>query len=204
MVTLIVSDIFGHSDYLEDFAQSLHSECKVSSPYGEFQSKTHLPEAEVYQAFVDEVGHDAYMRKVLDDILAYQPELIIAFSAGAVAAWRALSAIALKSSVKLIAFYPGQIRNFLHLNPGCRVDVFFPYQESHFDIVPVMEILQQQPNVECFRTRYEHGFMNRLSEHYDSDAHEHYLARCQGEVEQLAKIKFNYRRIKDELNLVSS
>ncbi|TMP34288.1 hypothetical protein [Pseudoalteromonas rubra] len=204
MVTLIVGDIFGHSDYLEDFAQNLGADYKVSSPYGEFEAKINLPENQVYQSFIDEVGHDKYMRQVLDDILAYQPDLIIAFSAGAVAAWRALSAIALKSSVKLIAFYPGQIRNYLHLNPGCRVDIFFPYQEHHFDIVPIMEILQQQPNIECFRTRYEHGFMNSLSSHYNSDAYGHYLAKCQEEVAQLAKIKFNYRRIKDELDLVSS
>ncbi|MCF6440690.1 hypothetical protein L1077_14740 [Pseudoalteromonas luteoviolacea] len=201
MNTLIVSDIFGQTKCLESFVNELDGSTSICSPYPFRQGHLNRDEETAYKQFMDSVGHDKYFQKVVEAISDKQPDLVIGFSAGGVACWRALAAMPIKSTTKLIAFYPGQIRNYLQLNPKCDVDIYFPYQEAHFDIKPVIHHLSSMPGINCYRTRYEHGFMNSLSRNFDTAALEHFTALCQYNIDEAIKLKLANRRIKSGLEL---
>lgn len=182
MLTLVVSDIFGHTAELDAFVQSLEGKVVVCSPYSFLGDESPKCEKAVYQTFLERLGHDEYAAKVKDYIVTYSPDCIIGFSAGAVAAWRALAATPLKRVQKLLAFYPGQIRHFTQLRPNCHVDIYFPESEPHFDLCAVIEQIKHVAGVNVIRTRYQHGFMNRLSQNYDVDAYRHYARMCSNEL----------------------
>ncbi|OCQ22958.1 hypothetical protein A7985_03080 [Pseudoalteromonas luteoviolacea] len=201
MITLVVSDIFGQTKSLEGFVNELDGSTAICSPYPFRQGHIDRDEPSVYQQFIETTGHEKYVEKVVEAISSKQPDLIIGFSAGAVASWRALAAMPIKSATKLIAFYPGQIRNHLQLHPKCDVDIYFPYEEKHFDVKPVIEHLSGVHGVSCYRTRYLHGFMNSLSENFCAQAYQHYTRLCQGNIEDAIKLKLANRRIKSGLEL---
>ncbi|MBD1582756.1 hypothetical protein [Pseudoalteromonas sp. S16_S37] len=182
MVTLIVSDIYGHTANLDTFANELSGEVVICSPYMSKQPARQKDESLVYEQFVNTIGHDGYMAKVEKSIASHKPDLIIGFSAGAVAAWRALAHLKSNAPKKLIGFYPGQIRNYLHIHPNCPVDLYFPHQESHFELTPVIQTLKKTSWVSCTRTRYSHGFMNALSNHFNKYAYLHYTHLCEQQI----------------------
>ncbi|CAH9058135.1 hypothetical protein PSECIP111951_01809 [Pseudoalteromonas holothuriae] len=182
MVTLIISDIFGHTANLDAFANELSDEVVICSPYRVKQSVRQKTEGEIYEQFKNTIGHDGYMAKVEKAIGTHQPDLIIAFSAGAVAAWRAIANMPHTLPNKLIGFYPGQIRNYLHVQPKCFVDLLFPHQESHFELTPVINTLKKMSWVNCTRTRYNHGFMNALSNQFNKYAYLHYTHFCEQQI----------------------
>ncbi|CCQ12168.1 hypothetical protein PALB_30690 [Pseudoalteromonas luteoviolacea B = ATCC 29581] len=177
MPTLIVSDIFGNTLDLQEFAVSLTTKTRICSPYS-FELPCDSNEDEVYKLFLDECGHDQFKELVKEMIIHFQPSQIIAFSAGAVASWRALAEMPLKRVERFIGFYPSQIRNFLSLKPGCKTDLYFAYQENHFDVTSCIKYLNHIHNVSCYRTRYAHGFMNRRSRGFNLDAYDHYVKKC--------------------------
>ncbi|MCF2857992.1 hypothetical protein L1286_10965 [Pseudoalteromonas sp. SMS1] len=201
MITLVVSDIFGQTKSLEGFVNELDGSTAICSPYPFRQGHLDRDESSAYEQFLETSGHDKYVEKVVEAISSKQPDLIIGFSAGAVASWRALSAMPIKSATKLIAFYPSQIRNHLQLHPKCDVDIYFPYEESHFDVKPVIAHLSDVNGVQCFRTRYQHGFMNALSQNFSAEAYHHYTSICQQNISQAIKLKLANRRIKSGLEL---
>ena len=182
MVTLIVSDIFGHTPNLDAFSQELGTKVVICSPYACCQNLTGQSEKQAYDRFITSMGHDGYASKVKEALINEQPDFIVAFSAGAVAAWRALAATPLKRVQKMIGFYPGQIRNYTNLRPQCHVDLYFPHKEDHFDISPVISRLKTVSGVQCVRTRYSHGFMNALSQNFNKYAYLHYTHLCDQEV----------------------
>ncbi|MFC3031207.1 hypothetical protein ACFOEE_01535 [Pseudoalteromonas fenneropenaei] len=182
MTTLIVTDIFGNNKHVEGFASDLANDVSICAPYSACQNFADLPEERVYDQFISLCGHDQYAQKVKDAIMRHQPHTIIAFSAGAVAAWRALAALPVKRVSRLIGFYPSQIRNYLTLRPMCDVELLFPYDEPHFDVGQVISALDAVPAVHCVRTRYQHGFMNPLSLGYRPSAAAHYGYYCQQQV----------------------
>jgi hypothetical protein len=181
MVTLIVSDIFGHTPNLDKFSHELGNNVIICSPYDCKQNLSMLSEKQIYDKYMAVIGHDGYADKVKKILIEAQPDLIVAFSAGAVAAWRALAATPLKRVQKMIGFYPSQIRNYTSLRPQCHVDLYFPYKEAHFDILSVISKLKTAPGVHCFRTRYSHGFMNELSHNFNKNAYSHYTHLCDQE-----------------------
>jgi dienelactone hydrolase len=185
MVTLIVSDIFGHTANLDAFANELSGEVIICSPYEMEQLFAHQNEDDVYKQFINAVGHDVYLSKVQRAIKSAKPDLVIAFSAGASAAWRAVSKAGSFTPKKLIGFYPGQIRNYLNLHPRCHVELLFPHSEAHFELTPVISTLKKMPGVNCTRTRYNHGFMNALSKQFNKYAYLHYTHLCEQEIQTL-------------------
>ncbi|CAM3985174.1 hypothetical protein [Pseudoalteromonas byunsanensis] len=185
MVTLIVSDIYGHTANLDAFANELVGGIVICSPYDTKQSIRQRDEEDVYTQFVNTVGHDNYMSKVERAIALHRPQLVIAFSAGASAAWRAIAHMQSGQPKKLIGFYPGQIRNYVDVQPKCQVDLLFPQQEEHFELTPVIQTLQKMANVNCTRTRYNHGFMNALSNQFNKYAYLHYTHLCEQQIVML-------------------
>lgn len=55
------------------------------------------------------------------------------------------------------------------------IELFFPEEEPHFDVVELMARLSRREGVVCHQTRYLHGFMNPLSVNFDAKAYAEYL-----------------------------
>lgn len=99
----------------------------------------------------------------------YQPDMIIAFSAGASAAWR-LSENNLNKCKRIISFYPSQIRNHININPHISIKVIFPHQEKKFNVNDLNKEILLKMNVESEIMTFDHGFMNKSSLSYSKEA----------------------------------
>jgi len=133
--------------------------------------KTLENESLYYQAYLDQCGHSQYVNKVIEDLIN-TPEntILITFSAGAAAAWKALDNLEQSTMVRikhLIAFYPSQIRNYLDVEPQVPVSIIFPHKETHFELKEVISELSQKDKVMSIKTPWLHGFMNNQSKHFE-------------------------------------
>lgn len=169
MQVILVTDIFGVTEAVLALAVSLSNadeKAIVIDPFlGEMQEFPN--EQQAYAAFVKHCGHQNYLSKVKTSIAsAAEPVILLAFSAGASAAYKALEDCD-KKVIQLIGFYPSQIRNHLDIVPKCPVTLIFPKREKHFSIDPVLESLALIACVHCYKSAYLHGFMNPLSLNYD-------------------------------------
>ncbi|WP_325893478.1 hypothetical protein [Grimontia sp. NTOU-MAR1] len=168
MKVVIVADIFGLCESSDNLIKylSLHTiEAKVVEPY---QGARHsfLNEQEAYGVFVEKCGHDRYLSLVSKSILVERPDLIIGFSAGASAVWRASNYVGL-DHMEAICFYPTQIRNHLDINPKISTKVIFPCAEKSFDVESISNHISVYEGVSTEITPFQHGFMNRCSSAYD-------------------------------------
>lgn len=191
LTLLIFTDIYGVTPHWLSLMSSFVSKnitIQLISPYTEQHPVNDLNdiplytfehEQAAYDFFLSQGGHEHY-KNICQQALAGEsptvakqehPIVTIGFSAGASAAWRALSNE--NSRVKngrqcdhFIGFYPSYIRYFTHLTPSCPTTFIFPTSETHFDVQQVSATLANIANVVCVKTPYQHGFLNPLSNHY--------------------------------------
>ncbi|CAM4338002.1 dienelactone hydrolase family protein [Pseudoalteromonas ostreae] len=174
MKYIIVSDIFGKTAHLSNFAKQFTAKSIIVDPYdGQLQSVS--DEQSQYDFFITACGHDNYFNK-LNIILSRvaEPTTLIGFSAGGTAAWRSQAIVKNSQIKKLVAFYPNQVRHYLDLPANVACEFIFAKQEAHFDIHPVIACLEQQIKVQCQQVDYGHGFMNPLSKCFDSFGYQQY------------------------------
>lgn len=190
MKLIFVSDIFGLTASLVELVNGIvlqNFEYQIIDPYaGEI--KQFEDEKLAYAAFQASGGMQGYIQKLNSFILSYAPvDMIIGFSAGGAAAWKAIQNIDDKIVGRLIAFYPGQIRHFLDVTPVIPCELIFPESEAHFDVHEVIKILQPISSVSCERTIWQHGFMNPLSSGFDQDGRHNFSERIR--LQLLAEVK---------------
>ncbi|WDE10412.1 dienelactone hydrolase family protein [Thalassomonas haliotis] len=194
MQVFIATDIFGITDKLLAYSRQLAaSGCKVEfiDPYqGEKQDLAN--EQVAYQRFSQDCGFEAYVGRVSAALAGNgQKKIILGFSVGAAAAYKALDALApggrQEQAVRhLIAFYPGQIRHHLKINPRTPITLIFPRSEQHFELDKVIHCLAEKANICCIQTPFAHGFMNPLSVNFHLAAANHYFGRLSRKNLQLA------------------
>ena len=174
MQYIIVSDIFGRTAHLAQFAQQLHGTSMVVDPFqGQLQAV--IAEQQQYDIFMAKCGHDHYLKK-LNIILSRvaQPTTLIGFSAGGAAAWRSQAVVKNPNIKKLVAFYPNQVRYHLDLVANVQCEFIFAKQEAHFDVLSIAANLELQAKVTCQLVDYGHGFMNPLAKCFDSVGYQQY------------------------------
>lgn len=187
MQIFIITDIFGITPAITRYARQLVDiACAVDiiDPYNGHQHNF-FDEQIAYQHFNQNCAFEGYCTKIktaVDAKLANsnsEDNIIIGFSVGAAAAWKAIADFAPKTYVTgvtghsishLIGFYPGQIRYHLDVQPVCPVTLIFPCSEQHFALDNVISLLSEKARVNCIKTPYFHGFMNPLSANYHAQA----------------------------------
>ena len=178
---LIVTDIFGVTPSTQKLAKQLSAQYQLVSiidPYKGIQQEF-TNEVMAYQSFIALCGHDAYQDLVSQCLIQAlsQPNnkiLLIGFSAGASAVWRAIdrdSNLAINSKINnrflhFTGFYPSHIRHYLNMIPLCKTTFIFPRHESHFNVQTVISELSKNTYSLCIQTRFLHGFMNPSSVNY--------------------------------------
>ena len=181
MQYIIVSDIFGKTAHLTHFARQFQDTSILVDPYqGQLQAV--IDERQQYEVFMDKCGHDQYLKK-LNCILSRvaKPTTLIGFSAGGAAAWRSQAAVKNPQIKKLVAFYPNQVRHYLDVDANMECEFIFAKQEAHFDVLSIATRLAEQAKVTCQLVDYGHGFMNPLSQCFDSVAYQQYSEYLIGE-----------------------
>ncbi|MCE9685040.1 dienelactone hydrolase family protein [Shewanella sp. AS16] len=168
MRVVIVTDIFGLCESTDDLIKYLAqrvTDVVIVEPY-KGERHDFQKEQEAYNTFIKECGHDKYLALVLKSLSEVNPELLIGFSAGASAVWRA-SGLDNVECKKTICFYPAQIRSHLDIIPKISTSVIFPHKENTFDVISLSKHISACTKVDSEITPYEHGFMNRCSKAYD-------------------------------------
>ncbi|QUM90087.1 dienelactone hydrolase family protein [Moritella sp. 36] len=173
MQIIIMTDIFGLTTDIDLLAVSLSTELTrvtVIDPY-DGHKQTFINEQAAYDAFMTLCGHEQYISAVASAIALSEDEVVLlGFSAGASAAWKAIDRHSNPLIKHCIGFYPSQIRNHLDVIPCCPVTLVFPCEEKHFEVDNILSALASLKQVHCIKTSFYHGFMNSLSENYSLSA----------------------------------
>lgn len=181
-MVIFVSDIYGVTPWLLTLVSELGLESRqfvIADPYLG-QSRSFINEQQAYQAFHSVGGIEQYIAR-LETIFnklvkSHKNLLIIGFSAGAAASYKAANCLSIDTKVSCVLFYPGQIRHYLEDKCLHPTTVVFPQSEPHFELTPVADSLAQQSQVNVIKTPFQHGFMNRLSLGYDAKGYRQYTA----------------------------
>lgn len=168
MKIVIVTDIFGLCESVDNLINHLSQRMinpVVIEPY-QGTRYNFINEQDAYEAFIEQCGHDKYFSLVSNSLSLEKPELIIGFSAGASAVWRAsnLENLGCKGAM---CFYPTQIRNHLDIKPKIPLNVIFPRTEKAFDVLDISNKISSYKNVNTEITPFQHGFMNKCSTGYN-------------------------------------
>ena len=173
--TIIVSDIFGRTDALVEFATAISGSSVIFDPYDAVAMKFN-DESEAYDYFSSNGGLENYADKLyqrLEQCLV--PVNIIGFSVGASAIWKISERIERSKVSCAVCFYGSQIRNYRRLAPRFPIQLIFPQREKHFSVSELITDLKDRQNVKIEQATYFHGFMNKLSQHYDPTGYNEYL-----------------------------
>ena len=183
---IVVSDIFGLSDELEqlsdDIATQTSTEVLIIDPYNGVK-KQFENEREAYDYFNNNIGLDAYLKKLMSHVSKRNKLLLLGFSVGASAIWRLSEVSQYAKNIDYgLCFYSSQIRHHTSLVPLIEMDLVFPKAEASFDLEYVIDSITSNlysngisEKVESIKSQYLHGFMNKLSPNFNAYAYNTYL-----------------------------
>ena len=180
--TLIIADIFGRTDVLDEFCQQLNTTTSIIDPYqGEYcQFKD---EADAYQYFMSKVGLENYQQTIANKLSQLNQETqIIAFSVGASALWQLSDKISNPFIEQAYCFYGSQIRKTTSVMPKFPIALIFPKHEPHFSVDELIaELTAYQKRtlspVRIEQVDYYHGFINKCSINFDSKGYQKVINR---------------------------
>ena len=210
---IIAADIFGVSQEFEGLCQKIsHVDIgkhtvnyHMVGPYKE-QPTNFLSEKDAYQYFIQRSEIDnsgegsienalaAYSQKLLNEIEKISgPKLLIGFSVGGSALWQLMPHIVTQKVLSATCFYSGQIRHMTDVIPTVPCRLIFPKSEKHFSVNKLIASLKtkyatSQFTVDVEQSEHQHGFLNKLSSHYDKIAANKHIVFLQQTISQaLAK-----------------
>jgi len=173
MRLIVVADIYGKTKFLEESTSCLSSKYEVIEIIDPYDSnEIHFKnEEEAYGYFQKHIGLSGYIKKLHQFLKdkPFQEYHFLGFSIGASAVWAISQMFDFNQSTKGICFYGSQIRYYLEVHPTIEIDLYFPKSEPHFSVDAVINILSKKAKVNCFKTNYLHGFMNKKSKNYNED-----------------------------------
>jgi len=178
MKLLVVTDIFGRTQAVIDFASELsetYEEIEIIEPY-DGENHQFENEDEAYRKFNEVCGIRTFSTK-LEAILEKQinPVEVIGFSVGATCTWEMTSRKVSQKIRKAMCFYGSKIREKTEISPRCQTTLIFPKFEAGFDLEETIKKIESKENVEIIRTNFLHGFMNKCSINYSESAYDKYL-----------------------------
>ncbi|WNC72861.1 dienelactone hydrolase family protein [Thalassotalea psychrophila] len=170
MSIIIVSDVFGKTAELIKLSEELNANTIVD-PYNGANMKF-KSEAEAYSYFIETIGLDAYLAKLINVIESgFTGITLIGFSVGSSTIWRLSEMVSSHIVKRAVCFYGSQIRNFTSVDPLFDIELIFPKSEPHFSVASLQAELAKKQNVKAIKVDYLHGFMNYHSSNYNQAAY---------------------------------
>ncbi|WP_206483628.1 dienelactone hydrolase family protein [Thalassotalea sp. G2M2-11] len=177
---VILTDIFGLTEAVRRLTGSLANgqPYLIIDPYQQQMMRFDC-EAQAYQYFSKQVGVDNYLTIAQQHLRQISKvDKVIGFSVGGSVLWRLLSdGVFFQAEHDSICFYPSQVRHYLDLSPQSRCRIYLPNAEPHFCVNELFANLKSRPNVLVEQTPYFHGFMNEVSDNFDSDAYQAFIQK---------------------------
>lgn len=176
MQNIVVSDIFGKTEALEEFTSRFTTPTEIVEPYnGEFMQFQN--EQAAYSYFSEQVTLVKYSDYLYERVQNATTAInLIGFSVGASAIWNISDRQHLGRVVSARGYYSSQIRHFLHIQPHFPINLIFPMSEQHFCVDEVMLALKDRDNVTIRQVPYLHGFMNTHSTNYNATGYKNELS----------------------------
>ncbi|GLO64978.1 dienelactone hydrolase family protein [Oceanobacillus kimchii] len=169
-VIIVIHEIYGINQHIESF-------CKLLSKFSfdvicpnllQQDTPYDYSEEEVaYRNFMENVGFTDASQKIKDIVSDvtdnYRKIFIIGFSVGATVAWLCSE----EESVNgIVGYYGSRIRNYVELTPKCPTTLFFPQEESSFNVDELISTLDNK-NIEAHKFNGRHGFSDPYSPKYN-------------------------------------
>lgn len=175
MDRIVVSDIFGRTDALEEICSRFSGNTEIVDSYDstfiEFKN-----ENEAYFYFMSNVGLDKYCDMLREKIFQTPHTIkLIGFSVGASAIWQLSEKFSPSKVLGAVCFYGSQIRKIANINPSFQIRIILPVKEEKFSVADLLKILSQKKNVKIYKSDYLHGFMNKYSNNYNLSGYSRYL-----------------------------
>jgi hypothetical protein len=175
MHRIVVTDIFGRTDALEEIAGSLSGSVEIFDPYGAKQ-KEFVSEQSAYDYFSEYVGLESYAQCFHDYLLQVKgPLSLMGFSVGASIIWMNSQAKNERNVSGALCFYGSQIRNFREIIPQFPIKLIFPISEDNFSVPDLIADLTHRNDLQVNQSQYRHGFMNHHSKNFDQGGYSQYL-----------------------------
>lgn len=167
---IVLHEIYGINKFIEDVCFEYHMQgFDIFCP--DMLQQTCFLYSEVsdaYQYFMNKIDFDFYIKieQIIEQLkLQYEKVFIIGFSVGATIAWRCCENLKCDG---IICCYGSRIRDFLLLQPRCPVLLLFAEQDS-FNVDSVIKNLKGKSNVEIYKLKACHGFMDQYSECFNKE-----------------------------------
>lgn len=168
-VIIVIHEIYGLNEHMQGFCESLSNQgfdvicpnlLDRETPFDYSQ------EDAAYRHFMENVGFTGALHKIKDilsDVQAeYQKIFILGFSAGATVAWLCSEDECVDG---MVGYYGSRIRNYVELTPQCPTLLFFPQEESAFNVDELILALEIK-NIEVHKFNGKHGFSDPYSSKY--------------------------------------
>ncbi len=179
MKLIAVTDIFGKTKYFDEIVNHIsepYTSVDILDPYNG-KEMGFKDENEAYAHFQKKIGLEKYSANLYKKLQGKENAnlTLLGFSMGASAIWSLSAKLDLYKNTKAIGFYGSQIRNYLHIDPKIIIDLYFSKTESSYNVTEVVNNLSKKEKVNCYRTTYFHGFMNRKSANFNPKGYFKYL-----------------------------
>ncbi|MDP1420534.1 dienelactone hydrolase family protein [Peribacillus simplex] len=168
-VIIVIHEIYGLNQHMQGFCESLSKQgFDVICPnlLGRKTPFDYSQEEAAYRHFMENVGFTNALHKIkeigsnIKD--EYQKIFILGFSAGATVAWLCSEEEWVDG---IVGYYGSRIRNYLELTPQCPALLFFPQEESAFNVDELISALERK-NIEVHKFNGKHGFSDPYSSKY--------------------------------------
>lgn len=177
---LLATDIFGYTNAIETLKHRFESVCQTVHILDPYDAKriNFQDENEAYETFTQICGLENYATLCSNalDALSNETTILIGFSMGVSALWKALDGQKDAKIKGFYGFYASQIRHALEAKPHVPCTLIFPQSEKHFKVDALITELVKHENITCIKTQYLHGFMNPCSVNYDAKGYAEYCS----------------------------
>jgi len=165
---IMLHEIYGINKFMEEICEEYHAAgFDVYCPsLLKKECFLYANSSEAYKYFVDEIGFDIYKEidlQIKQLKTSYKKVFVLGFSVGATIAWRC-SESSLADGI--ICCYGSRIRDYLMFQPNCQTLVLFAEYDS-FNVAEIMAQIKDKKNVEVFKLKARHGFLDKYSRGYD-------------------------------------
>ena len=176
---IVASDIYGKTKHLETLIKEIskqYDSVEIVEPY-EIDDINFKDEAEAYTHFQETIGLKGYIERLHSRLQGqeHSEQTLLGFSVGASAIWAVSDKLQSYRNTKGICFYSSQVRDYLDITPKIKIDLYFSVSEPMYDVDEVITEMSEKPEVNCIKTLYQHGFMNKKSQNFSKSGYSEYL-----------------------------
>lgn len=169
-VIIVIHEIYGINQHMQSYCEQLSKlNFDVICPDLLEQDPPfdYSEEDAAYRNFMENIGFTEAFHKIKGIVSVtkneYKKIFIIGFSVGATVAW-------LCSEVEdvdgIVGYYGSRIRDYIELTPDCPTKLFFPQEESTFDVDELISALGNK-TIEIHKYNGKHGFSDPYSIKYN-------------------------------------